>query len=184
VGRLQQSIALLPKNCFEQSPDRSTSDAPITRAPTLRDFNLLRCLGTGGYAEVWLAPYISLYLPTSPLHLPCISPISPLHPRGVARVEALYRRRLCDQGAPHPNPNLNPNPNPNPNPDPNQALKRTARVAVGGEVLSAQYPPTLSLFLPLPLSRTLTLPLILPLTLTLPLTLARYGARRSRRAAR
>ena len=76
MGRLQQSIALLPKNCLEQSPDRSTSDAPITRAPTLRDFSLLRCLGTGGYAEVWLAPYISLYLPISPyisLYLPYIS---------------------------------------------------------------------------------------------------------------
>ena len=72
VGRLQQSIALLPKNCLEQSPDRNTSDAPITRAPTLRDFSLLRCLGTGGYAEVWLAlylprsPYISLHLPRTP----------------------------------------------------------------------------------------------------------------------
>ena len=88
VGRLQQSIALLPKNCLEQSPDRSTSDAPITRPPTLRDFSLLRCLGTGGYAEVCLAPYISLYLPMSPyislclLISPCVSlhlPISPLH---------------------------------------------------------------------------------------------------------
>ena len=71
VGRLQQSIALLPKNCLEQSPDRSTSDAPITRPPTLRDFSLLRCLGTGGYAEVCLAPYISLYLPISPYISAC-----------------------------------------------------------------------------------------------------------------
>ena len=96
VGRLQQSIALLPKNCleqvapnpnpnpnpspdpspspspnpnpnpnpnpipsprpnptFEQSPGSTSSDAPITRAPSLRDFSLLRCLGTGGFAEVW-----------------------------------------------------------------------------------------------------------------------------------
>tara|TARA_B100000768_G_scaffold56461_1_gene54905 strand:+ start:79 stop:492 length:414 start_codon:yes stop_codon:yes gene_type:complete len=53
VGRLQQSIALLPKNCLEQSPGSTSSDAPITRAPSLRDFSLLRCLGTGGFAEVW-----------------------------------------------------------------------------------------------------------------------------------
>ena len=54
MGRLQQSIALLPKNCLEQSPDRNSSDAPITRLPTLRDFSLLRCLGTGGFGDVAL----------------------------------------------------------------------------------------------------------------------------------
>ena len=34
------------------SPGATSSDAPITRAPSLRDFSLLRCLGTGGFAEV------------------------------------------------------------------------------------------------------------------------------------
>ena len=54
VGRLQQSISLLPKNAL-QSPGSTSSDAPITRPPSLKDFSLLRCLGTGGFAEVWLA---------------------------------------------------------------------------------------------------------------------------------
>ena len=56
VGRLQQILTLMPPREGEVcATAASSSAAPVARAPSLRDFALLRCLGTGGFAEVWLA---------------------------------------------------------------------------------------------------------------------------------